>query len=294
MAEMTLKRRGEFQRAILEILSKADQPVQASEALRQLEKVLPPTPYEAGYYPKHPDVRRYEKIARFNSIGPVKAGWIIKNKGLWSITAEGKKALATYKDPIEIAKKEHELYLLWQSTQPDQDGGAESESVQAIIDLEEAEESAWVTIQDYLGKINPFEFQKLVAVLIRAMGYHIDWIAPPGPDEGIDIIALTDPLGIEGPRMKVQVKRRADKVDGDELASFLARLGDNDRGVYVSLGGFTSEAEKNSRRQEKRQVTLIDAEKLFDLWVEHYPKIDENGKNLLPLKAIHYLATRPA
>ncbi len=293
MAEMTLKRRGEFQRATLEILVKADGPLQASELLKRLEKLLPPTPFEAAFYPNHPKIRRYEKIARFFSIGPVKAGWITKTKGFWAITDEGRKVIAKYHDPEELAKREHELYQEWKLSQPN-DEEAESDVAQAISSLEEAEEAAWSTIQEYLGAMNPYDFQKLVASLIRAMGYHIDWIAPPGPDEGIDIVALTDPLGINGPRMKVQVKRRIDtKVDSSEFASFLSCLGENDRGVYVSLGGFSTEAAKSSRRQEKRQVTFIDAEKLFDLWVEHYSKIDEEGKNLLPLKAIHYLATKP-
>jgi predicted Mrr-cat superfamily restriction endonuclease len=36
------------------------------------------------------------------------------------------------------------------------------------------------------------------------------YVAPPGPDGGIDLIAHTDPLGTTGPRIKVQVKRRDD------------------------------------------------------------------------------------
>jgi len=38
------------------------------------------------------------------------------------------------------------------------------------------------------------------------MGYHVAWVAPPGPDGGVDVIAQSDPLGINGPRIKVQVK----------------------------------------------------------------------------------------
>ena len=31
-------------------------------------------------------------------------------------------------------------------------------------------------------------------------------------------------------------------------------------------------------------------EKLVDLWIEHYDKVSESDKRLLPLKPIHYLA----
>lgn len=38
--------------------------------------------------------------------------------------------------------------------------------------LEEAEETAWNEIEEYLKAINPYDLQKLVAALLRAMGYH--------------------------------------------------------------------------------------------------------------------------
>ena len=80
----------------------------------------------------------------------------------------------------------------------------------AASTLEEAEETAWTQIEQYVQGMNPYDLQKLVAALLRAMGYHVSWIAPPGPDKGIDLLAHNDPLGTSTPRIKVQVKRRAD------------------------------------------------------------------------------------
>jgi len=103
-------------------------------------------------------------------------------------------------------------------------------------------------------------------------------------------LAHTDPLGTPAPRIKVQVKRRADKINAEGLRSFMAVLGDQDVGIFVSTGGFTSEAESEARTQERRTVTLVDLEKLFDLWVLHYEKVAETDKRLLPLKSVYYLA----
>jgi hypothetical protein len=36
-------------------------------------------------------VRRFEKIVRLATIGPVKAGWLVKSKGRWILTEDGKK-----------------------------------------------------------------------------------------------------------------------------------------------------------------------------------------------------------
>jgi restriction system protein len=104
-----------------------------------------------------------------------------------------------------------------------------------------------------------------------------------GPDKGIDIVAHNDPLGTSAPRIKVQVKRRADKISVDGLRSFMAVLGEQDVGLFVST-------ESGARTKETRKLTLLDLEKLVDLWVANYDKIEDSDKQLLPLKAVYYLA----
>jgi restriction system protein len=85
------------------------------------------------------------------------------------------------------------------------------------------------------------------------------------------------------------VKRRPDaKTNEEELRSFLSLVEPSDVGVYISLGGFTSDAAALARRTSRR-ITLIDGEALLRLWVEHFPRINEEGRQLLPIKAVHYL-----
>jgi restriction system protein len=290
MAEITRKRVGELQRGVFKILLDYPDGLPANEVLERLESVVPPTDFEKSDYPKHPGVRRYEHIVRFATIAPVKAGWLIKSKGRWILTGEGKKAYETFQDPEKFVKEGGRLYKQWAESRPDTVSEVEEEGPDATSTIEEAEESAWSEIEKYLQNMPPYDFQNLVAALLRAMGYHVSWIAPPGPDKGIDILAHTDPLGTSTPRIKVQVKRRADKISADGLRSFMAVLGDQDVGIFVSTGGFTSEAESEARTQERRTVTLVDLEKLFDLWVSHYEKVAEADKRLLPLKSVYYLA----
>jgi restriction system protein len=142
--------------------------------------------------------------------------------------------------------------------------------------------------------MNPYDFQNLVAGLLRGMDYHVVWISPPGPDRGIDIIAHIDPLGIQGPRIKVQVKRRADRTDVDGVRSLLASLGAGDSGLFISTGGFTRNAEDEARRQENRRLMLIDAKRLVDLWTQFYERIPEVARRLLPLKPVYFLIPEDA
>lgn len=291
MAEITSKRSGELIRGVFQILLQHPDGLPAKEVLRRLEQLVPPTEFENSTYPKHPTVRRYEKIVRFRTIAPVKAGWLIKNKGTWSLTDEGRSAFQRFSDPEDFIRESWRLYKEWKADQPvDVPDDSEEDTSQATTTLEESEEAAWSEIETHLMQMSPLDFQDLVAGLLRGMGYFVDWVSPPGPDHGIDIIAHSDPLGVEGPRIKVQVKRRTDKVNVTDVRGFMALLGDSDVGLFVCAGGFTRDAEDEARRQEKRRIMLVDLKRLFDLWTEHYEKIPESQRRLLPLRPVYFLA----
>ena len=121
------------------------------------------------------------------------------------------------------------------------------------------------------------------------MGYHVAWVAPPGPDGGVDVIAQSDPLGISGPRIKVQVKRSG-RMSVSEIRSFLSVLSDGDVGLFVSTGGFTKDAEDLVRNQERRRTMLVDLSRFMDLWIEHYEKVPEDFRRLLPIRPVWFLA----
>lgn len=206
------------------------------------------------------------------------------------LTDAGRKAYEEFPDSEQFMKEATRLYQKWAAEQPHEpEIVAEDSSPDAATTLEEAEETAWTEIEEHLEVMNPYDFQELVAGLLRAMGYHVAWVSPPGPDKGIDIIAHTDPLGIQGPRIKVQVKRRSDKTTIDGVRSLLALLGEGDVGLFISTGGFTREAEDEARRQEKRRIMLVDLKRLFDLWVEHYDRIPEVQRRLLPIRPVYFL-----
>jgi restriction system protein len=298
LPEITRERGGQLVRGVFSILLDQPNGMPARDILRRLENLVPPTEFEATDYPNSPGVRRYEKIVRFSTIGPVKAGWLVKEAGNWTLTPEGRSAYERYSDPAEFTREAARLYRVWRRQQPDTAAPVETEgevepdeTPDPRTTLEEAEENAWSAIADYLSRMPPYDFQELVAALLRAMGYHVAWTAPPGPDRGVDIVAYQDPLGATNPRIKVQVKRRGGRIPADELRSFMAVLGQEEVGIYVSTGGFTTDAEFEARGQERRRITLVDMEKLVRLWIEHYGRLSEEDRSLLPLKPIHFLAT---
>ena len=130
-----------------------------------------------------------------------------------------------------------------------------------------------------------------VGILVNpSSGRDVRRIAAPGPDGGVDIVAYTDPLGTTAPRISVQVKHRESKFNAQEirqLEAVLRRPGD--MGLAVSSGGFTSDAVCELRGASKH-IELMDLGELLDLWEEHYEKVGEAGKALLPLAKIYFLA----
>lgn len=293
MAEVTTRRTGELLRKLFEILSSHSEGMPAGEALDALASVVQLTPHEAGFYES--GTRRFEKIVRFATVDCVKAGWLIKNKGVWIVTEDGQAAHRRYSNPEDFAKQASKRYREWKKSQraiSDDSTQTQEEAAEkaASITYEQAEEQAWKEIELYLRDMNPYDFQDLVAALLKAMGYHVAWVAPPGKDGGVDIVAWVDPLGTRTPRIKVQVKRIAQSVTVNDLRSFMAVVADDEVGLFVTTSTFTKDAEHEARAQHRRKITLLDLQRLFDLWVEHYQQLDDSARRRLPLQPIYFLA----
>jgi restriction system protein len=300
MGDTGRKRLGELVRKVFEILIDKPEGLPAKDTLAAVARSIQMTEWEQGSYAN--GARRFEKNIRFATVDTVKAGWLLKTKGNWVVTEAGRAAFKKFQDPETFYREAVRLYHLWKKTRPDaEQQPAEDEPGEAEAPVgdggrstaeafEEAEEAAWSGIEQFLQKMNPYELQELVADLLRAMDYHVAWVAPPGKDGGVDILAFTDPLGTRPPRVKVQVKRLERKVDVDGLRSFMAVLGDEDVGLFVNTGGFTRDAQDEARTQEKRRISLLDLEKVFDLWAEHYDRLGDAARRRMPLRPIYFLA----
>lgn len=92
MAEITRERSGTLIRKVFEVLKDHPDGLQARKVLAEVENQVALTPFEESTYPSNPKVRRFEKIVRFATIGPVKAGWLVKDRGEWQVTEDGQAA----------------------------------------------------------------------------------------------------------------------------------------------------------------------------------------------------------
>jgi restriction system protein len=238
---------------------------------------------------------RWESILHFETIAPVKAGFLIKKKGTWFITPEGELALS--KGENDFHSSAAKAYADWRKDHPreiKEEVFAPSEEEQNLIDvgkaLEQTEQLAYEQIEGFINRLNPYEFQDLAAALLRGMGYYTPFVAPTGKDGGVDIVAYRDPLGTQSPRIKVQIKHRESTARVDEVRQLMGLLQkDGDVGIFVSTGGFTPDC-KTTARGSHVHVELIDLSRFVSLWQEFYPKLTDEDKARLPLVSIYFLA----
>ena len=121
------------------------------------------------------------------------------------------------------------------------------------------------------------------------MGYKT-MVSPKGSDRGKDIMASPDGLGLEQPRIRVEVKHRLrDRIGAPDIRSFIGALRQNDKGLYVSTGGFAKEAHYEAERSNV-PLTLIDLDGLVSLLVQHYENVHLETRALVPLIRVYWPA----
>jgi restriction system protein len=128
------------------------------------------------------------------------------------------------------------------------------------------------------------DFTRLVAAVLTAQGYRTR-VSPPGPDNGIDIVAGSGPLGLESPRVVVQVKSGDVIADQPALQSLIGNIHDThaDHGLIVSWSGFTAPVRRRVNELFFR-VRLWGREELLDALFSTYDQLPEDIRAELPLR----------
>ncbi len=227
------------------------------------------------YEGKYPHIRRVEN-------------WRRADRDLLSQSARN--TLGAISTLFEVTKLLPELLAVAEglaATEIDQPEPEEDEET-VIKNYEDVKARSDELIGDLLARLDGYEFEDLTAALLRAMGYYVTQSAK-GPDRGVDILAGPDPFHLEQPRIKVQVKKRENAADSNMIRSFIGILQAEDRGLFISFGGYTKDARIEAERSN-RPITLLDRLEFTKLLLEHYEKLEPEYQRQIPLKPV-YLPT---
>lgn len=279
----------------LKILKENGGELSGKEVLNEIEKRVELDEWEKSRYEKTGYIR-WQSILHFYTIDLAKAGFLRKKSGIWILTSEGEKAMKLGAVALlDLATQKYKIWKAEQEVKDVQDENEVEDDVEQLqkANLEQLEEQALESLRDYIKKLNPYDFQDMVAALLKAMGYYVPYIAERGPDGGVDIVAYQDPLGVKAPRIKVQVKHHPESTIAlKDIHSLIGVLNkDGDIGLFVTSGKFSKPAEK-AAKESHLHVRLLDFTELVSLWKQFYSKLTDEEKNYLPLHTVYFLGSK--
>lgn len=171
-----------------------------------------------------------------------------------------------------------------------------------VVNEEDIEESVAIShasalqtaselIEDRIVKLGPSQVEHLTAGILRAMGY-VARVSPTGSDRAVDVFASPDGLGLEEPRIFVEVKHHRGKAMGSkEIRSFMGGRQVGDKCLFVSTGGFTKDARYEAERSSI-PLTLLTLQELRELLVAHYENADNELRTLVPMSKVYWPTPR--
>jgi restriction system protein len=134
----------------------------------------------------------------------------------------------------------------------------------------------------------------LVDAVLRADGW-VTKLSPPGTDGGVDILGGRGSLGLDGPRLCVQVKSQNSPADVTVYRTLQGTMQtfSAEQGLLVCWGGF-NKAVQTEARQGHFSVRLWSSTDLVEAIYRTYEKLPAEIQAELPLKRVWMLVSEDA
>lgn len=235
---------------------------------------------------------RWRKIFGFSSVGMVKAGWVLKERGVWRITSEGRALLGTPFDGRAYMDELDRRYDAWKSSQitttvgtPAAGAGEDAEDGAAPVlemppeerierVLAAAHEALAAELISTIKSCEPEFFERLVVKLLLKMGYggsreEAGRAVGRSGDGGIDGVINEDRLGLDA--IYIQAKRWEGSVGEGPIRDFKGALDANGahKGVFITTSSFTPAAVQAAKNSRSYRIVLIDGARLAELMIQH-------------------------
>lgn len=130
------------------------------------------------------------------------------------------------------------------------------------------------------------DLSELVEALLTAEGFKCR-NSPPGADGGVDVLAGMGPLGMDSPKLVVQVKSQTGAVSDTVLQQLNGAIHrfQADQGLLVTFGGVTGPA-KTYLETQYFNIRVWTIDDIIQAVYRHYPVLENEIKARLPLKQI--------
>ncbi|OOG44334.1 restriction endonuclease [Rhodanobacter sp. C06] len=154
-----------------------------------------------------------------------------------------------------------------QQTERKQHASVEPRVEPELTDTEPPEESQDLGLLDVLKSLPPYGFELICGRLLREHGFEEVEVTQRSRDGGIDGYGLLRLSPFVSLRVAFQAKRYKDVVARSAVGEFRnALLGRAEKGVFITTGRFTADAEAEATRDGVVPIELIDGERLAELF----------------------------
>jgi restriction system protein len=198
----------------------------------------------------------------------VKAGFIDSSKrGVWTLTAKGRSAIFTDQLSSEIF---HGVQQLSRETgQAELVAELNREDIQEVE--EEVEDTEYIAeTLEQLKKLSPSGFEHFCQELLYESGFEDVEVTGRSGDRGIDGRGILKVNPLFSMKVAFQAKRYQDTVGSGVIRDFRGAVaGRADRGLLITTGTFTHEAEIEATRDGATHIELIDGPAIVNLMCEY-------------------------
>jgi len=134
------------------------------------------------------------------------------------------------------------------------------------------------------SRFSGHKLSELVEAVLQADGW-VTTNSPPGPDGGVDILAGRGPLGLDTPRLCVQIKSQLSPADVTVYRTLQGAMQtfNAEQGLLVCWGGFNNVVLREARNQHFT-MRLWNSSDLINAVYRTYERLPEEIQTELPLK----------
>jgi len=191
-------------------------------------------------------------------------------RGVWTLSSAGAKARLTEEEGQELVRRQARLRSNRQTKAKDKaepNPKPEGETADEAAEVETPELAEESKLLDVLQSLSPEGFERLCKRLLHEYGLEKVVVTGKSHDGGLDGMGLLRLNPFVTMKVLFQCKRIRKSVSRAQVGDFRnAVMGRADKGILLTTGWFSPDAEKEANREGVLPIELVDGERLVELF----------------------------
>jgi restriction system protein len=190
-------------------------------------------------------------------------------RGVWTLSQAGAKARLTEEQSHELVRRQAKLRANKNAKGTDQatTQKPEAEIVDDATEAESPELAEEGKLLEVLQSLSPEGFERICKRLLHEHGLEKVVVTGKSHDGGIDGMGLLRLNPFVTIKVLFQCKRVRKTVSRAQVGDFRnAVMGRADKGILLTTGWFSPDAEKEANREGVIQIEMVDGERLVELF----------------------------